>query len=360
MLNALFDKGKKFIVQCYTEKNKAEMISSRLTEIEKEINETGSYTHSMMELEHGAKMAWRNSNKCIGRLFWDTLTVRDKRHLTEAQEIIESLEQHIVEATNKGKIKPMITVFAPQQKGTDQVRIWNHQLVRYAGYETELGIIGDPMSVRFTEVCEELGWEGENGHFDILPLVLQLKDSEPILRDIPKKIIMEVDLEHPENDQFKDLQLKWYALPAISDMSLEIGGIVYSAAPFNGWYMGTEIGARNLADQDRYNMLPKVASIFDLDISRHSFLWKDRALVELNRAVLYSYQKARVSIVDHHTAAEQFKRFERNEKELEREVTGNWSWLIPPISPAATHIFHHNYNDELIMPNFFYQKPPYE
>ena len=27
-------------------------------------------------------------------------------------------------------------------------------------------------------------------------------------------------------------------------------------APFNGWYMGTEIGARNLADADRYDLLP--------------------------------------------------------------------------------------------------------
>ena len=48
-------------------------------------------------------------------------------------------------------------------------------------------------------------------------------------------------------------------------MRLEIGGIDYPMAPFNGWYMGTEIGARNLADQDRYNLLPKVAEIMELD-----------------------------------------------------------------------------------------------
>ena len=43
-------------------------------------------------------------------------------------------------------------------------------------------------------------------------------------------------------------------------MCLEIGGICYPAAPFNGWYMGTEIGARNLADTDRYDQLPRSPS----------------------------------------------------------------------------------------------------
>lgn len=68
-------------------------------------------------------------------------------------------------------------------------------------------------------------------------------------------------------------------------------------------------------------------------------LWKDQALVELNKAVLYSYKKHGVSIVDHHTAASQFKRFEEQEEEAGRKLTGDWTWLIPPISPASTHIF---------------------
>ena len=76
----------------------------------------------------------------------------------------------------------------------------------------------------------------------------------------------------------------------ISDMRLEIGGISYTAAPFNGWYMGTEIGARNLADHDRYNLLPAVAEMMDLDTSRNGTLWKDKALVELNVAVLHSFK----------------------------------------------------------------------
>ena len=42
--------------------------------------------------------------------------------------------------------------------------------------------------------------------------------------------------------------------------------------------METEIGARNFADENRYNLLPKVASIMELDTETHTSLWKDRAI----------------------------------------------------------------------------------
>lgn len=54
---------------------------------------------------------------------------------------------------------------------------------------------------------------------------------------------------------FKDLNLRWYVLPAVSNMLLEIGGLEFPACPFNGWYMGTEIGVRDFCDAQRYNVL---------------------------------------------------------------------------------------------------------
>jgi nitric-oxide synthase len=142
-------------------------------------------------------------------------------------------------------------------------------------------------------------------------------------------------------------------------MRLDIGGIQYTAAPFNGWYMETEIGARNLADAGRYNMLPKVAAMMNLDTTRNSSLWKDRALVELNAAVLHSFKKHGVSMVDHHTAAEQFLRFEKQEGQCGREVSGTWSWLIPPVSPATTNIWHNEYRELDSATNYRYQPSPY-
>jgi nitric-oxide synthase len=66
-------------------------------------------------------------------------------------------------------------------------------------------------------------------------------------------------MEHPEFLWFKEMELRWYSVPVVTNMPLEIGGIRYPAAPFNGWYMGTEIGARNLADWSRYDVLPELA-----------------------------------------------------------------------------------------------------
>lgn len=56
-------------------------------------------------------------------------------------------------------------------------------------------------------------------------------------------------------DWFKDLSLKWYGLPAVSSMLLEVGGLEFTGCPFSGWYMGTEIGVRDYCDSSRYNIL---------------------------------------------------------------------------------------------------------
>lgn len=305
------------------------------------------------ELTYGARVAWRNSNKCIGRLFWQSLHVIDARHMLISQTIFDALFDHITYATNDGKIRPTITIFE-----TERVRIHNHQLIRYAGYETADGVIGDPHSIRFTNYCEQLGWQRKGTPFDLLPLVVEV-DGEVSWREIPQSLIKEVTIMHPDYPQIAALGLKWYAVPMIADMKCTIAGIDYGAAPFNGWYMGTEIGARNLADETRYNQLPQVAQAIGILPERNVSLWKDRALVELNYAVLYSFKKEGVSIVDHHTAAQQFTLFQQQEQAANREVTGNWTWLIPPLSPATTAIFHTPIANTVKKPNYFYQTEQY-
>jgi nitric-oxide synthase len=359
-MSELLQEAVSFIRTSYPELLKTEEdINGRIEQIKNEINETGRYEHTDEELVYGAKLAWRNSNRCIGRFFWESLRVIDKRMIQSEEQMVSALFEHIEYATNNGNIRPVITIF--KQKDHDgKVDIWNHQLIRYAGYETEHGVIGDSSSIEFTKRCMALGWEGKFGPFDILPLVVQVNGKTPSFHDIPESLVKELQITHPELTWFEDLQLKWYAVPIISGMRLEIGGITYSAAPFNGWYMGTEIGARNLADEERYNMLPAIGERMGLDIKRDSSLWKDRALIELNEAVLHSYKKHGVSIVDHHTAAKQFKKFEEKEATYDRKVTGDWTWLIPPVSPATTHVFHQPYNNEIMKPNFFYQIPPYK
>lgn len=355
-LERLQEEAERFIYTCYKELGYTrEDAEARLLAVKREVDETGTYTHTTEELEQGCKMAWRNSNRCIGRLFWDKLRIVDARHADTTEAAAQAVLDHIRFASNGGKIIPTITVLPPEGPNGVPIRIWNHQLIRYAGYETEQGIIGDPASVEMTQAAISLGWDGAGGDYDVLPLIIQAQGQAPALYVIPEQEIIEVQIEHPERTEIAELGMRWYGVPMIADMRVEIGGINYPAAPFNGWYMETEIGARNFADAFRYNKLPAVAAALGLNMSSETTLWKDRALVELNVAVLHSFKKAGVSIVDHHTAASQFDLFEQREAKAGRELTGDWVWLIPPVSPATTHIFHSSYRNEIVKPNFFYQ-----
>ncbi|MCD5322873.1 MULTISPECIES: nitric oxide synthase oxygenase [Pontibacillus] len=361
MNKKLYQEAEQFIHRCYGELGRTDKeMQDRLSEIHYDIARTGHYDHTFEELEYGAKMAWRQSNRCIGRLFWDSLQVFDYRNISSADEVYQALCHHLDYATNEGKIRSTISVFKPRKLEEDPVRILNHQLLRYAGYQGEDGIIGDPASLSFTDYCQSIGWQGNHTAFDLLPWVIEVKGKKPVWYEVPLSLVKEVPLRHPDYEWFQDLQLKWYAVPIISDMMLEIGGIEYVAAPFNGWYMETEIGARNLADEFRYDLLPEIATRMGLSTKRNRSLWKDRALLELNTAVLHSFKEEGVSIVDHHTAASQFKRFEEKERGCGRSITGDWTWLIPPISPASTHIFHQSYDNTVKSPNFLYQSNPYE
>jgi len=162
-----------------------------------------------------------------------------------------------------------------------------------------------------------------------------------------------VPITHPEYAWFTELGLRWHAVPAISNMRLTIGGVHYPLAPFNGWYMGTEIGARNFADNDRYDLLPAVAARLGLDTSRESTLWRDRALVELNRAVLFSFERAGVKMSDHHTESQRFLTHLRNEEKAGRSVPADWTWIVPPMSGSLTGVFHRYYQEMDLRPAFY-------
>lgn len=111
-------------------------------------------------------------------------------------------------------------------------------------------------------------------------------------------------------------------------MLLEAGGLEFPGCPFNGWYMGTEIGVRDFCDVQRYNILEvrrprpggagrgrrrgreespgptrppptrplqEVGRRMGLETHKLASLWKDRAVVEINVAVLYSFQVRRAA-----------------------------------------------------------------
>lgn len=338
-----------FLDQCHAELNMMESLSARKADVEREILETGSYVHTIRELAHGCRMAWRNSNRCIGRLYWKSLKVIDAREINEPAHVFDALQSHLDLAFNNGQILSVITVFNPKA----DFQLLNHQLIRFAGHGNG---IGDPAEEVFTKTCNQLGWVSTpKSNFDVLPWVLAKSDGTTVMNQPSIQPSMMVEIRHPELPFFADLGLKWYAVPVISDMILEIGGVVYPVAPFNGWYMGTEIGSRNFGDTNRYNMLPEIASRMGLDTSNSDSLWKDKALLELNRAVIHSFRSAGVAIENHHDASEQFMQFLRLEEQHGRESTGDWSWLVPPMSSSSSPIFHSELMNKVSGPNFFYR-----
>ncbi|WP_394815976.1 nitric oxide synthase oxygenase [Streptomyces gibsoniae] len=310
----------------------------RLAEISAEVERFGTYEHTPAELAFGARVAWRNAARCIGRLYWNNLVVRDLRHVTHPDDIASECFEHLRIATNGGRVRPVISVFAPDRPGRPAATLLGEQLVRYAD---------DPRSAHRVALAKDLGWKGGETPFEVLPLLVQPGPGlTPEFYEVPEDAVMEVPLTHPRHPGFADLGLRWYAVPAVSDMSLEIGGVTYPAAPFNGWYMGTEIGSRNLADTDRYNLLPAVAELFGLDTRNERTLWRDRALVELNLAVLHSYEQAGVSMADHHTESRRFLSHVEREGRHGRPVPTDWSWIVPPLSGGATAVFHRYYDPE--------------
>ncbi|XP_071508617.1 nitric oxide synthase, salivary gland-like [Diadema antillarum] len=351
-----------FINQYFTHIKRADTPThkKRLAAVREAIEKTGSYQLTETELILGAKTAWRNAPRCIGRIQWTKLQVFDARNANSPQEMFQAICNHMSYATNKGNLRSAITIFPQRTDPQKDFRVWNRQLLGYAGYKQPDGsIIGDPAGVEFTEVCQKLGWKGSGGAFDVLPLVLQANGEDPEMYDIPPDLVLEVPLEHPKYPWFKELGLKWYALPAVSSLMLDLGGLEFPACPFNGWYMVTEIGARDICDSNRLNLIESIGCKMGLDISTNSTLWKDQALVEANVAVLHSYQKMNVTITDHHSASESFMKHMENEQRLRGGCPADWVWIVPPISGSITPVFHQEMLNYQLKPSYEYQDDPW-
>jgi nitric-oxide synthase, bacterial len=352
----LLAKAEDFITLFHAENPEdAASIGQRMAQLRREVETQGTYQHTEAELTFAARVAWRNSSRCIGRLYWRSLRVRDRRHVATADQVAAESIAHLREATNGGRIRPVITVFAPDAPDRPGPRILSPQLVRYAGYAAGGEVTGDPLNAGLTELALSLGWPGKRptGRFDLLPLVIKEAGAEPTLHELPADAVLEVPLHHPELPWFTDLGLRWHAVPVISDMYLDVGGIRYPAAPFNGWYMCTEIGSRDLGDVQRYNQLPEIAARMGMDTTTNRSLWKDRAITELNLAVLYSFSSAGVTITDHHTESARFLKHIELEQNQGRGCPADWTWIVPPAASSATPVFHQYYEDFDETPNFY-------
>ncbi|XP_078271813.1 nitric oxide synthase 3-like [Rhinoraja longicauda] len=333
----------------------------RRAQVEAEIGRTGRYRLTATELSFGAKQAWRNAARCVGRAHWSRLQVFDARDCASVEEMFEHICNHIKYSTNRGNIRSAITIFPPRCKGRGDFRVWNSQYIHYAGFAQDDGsVLGDGATVEITQLCEGLGWQPDRGRYTVLPLVLQVPGGEPTLCPLPPELVLEVALEHPQYKWFGAMGLRWYALPAVANMLLEVGGLEFPAAPFNGWYTAAEIGARNLGDTGRYNLLKDVAERLGLDTGRTCSLWKDRAAIEATVGVLHSFQRAGVTIVDHHAISESFLKHLEREHRVRGGCPTDWLWVQPPISGSLTPLYHQELLNYSLTPAFRYQTDPWK
>jgi len=352
------EEARAFIRQFCVESGKPDTYCrQRVKEVIREISRHNYYEHTAEELAYGARVAWRNHGRCIGRLFWESLEVADCRHLEKPAEIALRMQEHLCEAYGDGRIRSMISIFAPVKDQELPCTIESTQITRYAGYQLDDGnVIGDQQNIESTRIARSMGWQqpAVPGPFDRLPVIIKDADDRRSIHQLSDSAWQVVELTHPGHARFNDLGLQWYAVPVVSNMILSIGGIDYPCAPFNGFYMGTEIASRNFADKKRYNVLAEVAESFGLDPdSKHDVLWKDTALTELNRAVLYSFQNAGVTIVDHHSASEQYMDFHRREQVCGRQVAADWRWIVPPQASGVTDVFHLKMRNYHPLPNYY-------
>ena len=329
---------------------------NRQVEIAAELRRTGTYKHTAEELAFGARIAWRNHARCIGRSLWSTLKVLDFRDVTEPEAIAERTFDQMRRADRDGRVQSIISIFAPAGPGASPCFIENEQVLQYAGHVVGTKVIGDRRNIEFTRIARMLGWAPpeEPGAFDLLPLIIRDTHGNRRIFDIPPDVAREVRIRHPDYPAFDELGLRWYPIPCVSGMILTIGGLDYPCAPFNGFYMATEIASRNFADENRYDMLASAARAFGFAThpSRDVF-WKDRTLIELNRAVLESYRRAGVTIIDHHSASEQYMNFDRRERAAGRPPSGDWAWIVPPQASAGCPVFHLPMTDLAAVPNFY-------
>lgn len=354
----LLDSAREFMLQVKEELGWTDsQLEDRLLSIETEVIGTGTYTHTTDELRVGARLSWRNSAKCIGRISWNTLEVRDCRHIDDAEGIFKEVGNHLRIATAGTNIKSVMTVFRPQAHNEALgTRFWSSQFILYAAYKDENTgeVLGDVANLELTDyLLKNKLWtppEPRTAH-DVLPLVLKRSgEPKPYIHQIPQELTFEVNIEHPSIPEITALGYKWSTVPAICNFKMTLGGVVYQNLPFNGWFMSTEI-VRNL--MERYDAGPAVAKACGIITAKDPF-WRQQVSLELERAVLHSFKKNGYTIVDPASSGQSFcTHVQREREQFGRECPAQWSWiggLVGPTNPT----WHLEMRDFLVNPQYDY------
>eukprot|EP00984_Skeletonema_dohrnii_P025776 scaffold14965_cov155-Skeletonema_dohrnii-CCMP3373.AAC.1 len=81
----------------------------RMAQVRKAIHETATYAHTFDELEHGARVAWRNAPKCSNRKYWQQLKLLDCRDENTNEGMFGSCIKHLTKAVACGSAEAYVT-----------------------------------------------------------------------------------------------------------------------------------------------------------------------------------------------------------------------------------------------------------
>ena len=323
------------------------------------LRDTGRVDLTEKELRTAVKTAWRNNSRCLGRQWWPAMQLRDRTLLTTAAEVADAAAEHLRwvmrTGSRRGQLIPAVSLFAADQPGHEPgIEIPNEQLIRFAGYRDGATVIGDPRNLDLTAMLIKAGWRPPSrpGRFDVLPLGIRTQRDGLTLHELPDDAVVLVDLQHPEHPWFAELGLRWHAVPAISNMHVDLCGRRWPAV-FSGVYVLFEL-AKNLGDPDRYNMLPVIAAALGLDIEEPSGLWRLRAKTVLAEAIWCSFRRDGIAIWSDIYAADSHVEFEDAEEDEGRPVSGDGRWLTPTVATSEAATYRREYTDLKLRPNIVY------
>lgn len=293
------EEAERFLLEYHTACLDAGGFRERWKRVRREVERTGSYTHTAGELRYGVRAALRRHGRRFVSPEWRGLRVRDERALRTPRDIHHSLVDHLRAGTAGGAVRATVTVLPPLQPDGTGIRIGNEWLVGYAGWRRPDGTcIGDSRTADFTDLARRSGWTGgSGGPFDVLPLIIDVPGYRTHLAELPAEAVVEIPLTHPGFAWFAELGLRWPPVPVVSDLLIDIGGVRYPA-PFNGGFPGIGSGLRAFADPDRYDALPLLARRLDLHPGRTAEAWRAHALLEMHRAFTYSFASLRTRRAD--------------------------------------------------------------
>jgi len=153
---------------------------------------------------------------------------------------------------------------------------------------------------------------------------------------------------------------------------MTLGGILYTAIPFNGWYADTEVlrGEKkysaklnillndqklthsvscllflvwwlyvlclctycvDLIDEGRYNMIVPIAKALGMNVEMKAGeppYYKEDVIAILCKAIYHSYKTSKVALVDHHNLIDMFYDWYEAESVSRGYCPVNWKWVI--------------------------------